>query len=84
MASFIGLASLVIGLVIVSIIVGAILPTGLGRLANSSNDSRMVNTDSTSKSLFNQLPLFIIIAIIIGVFASILASTKSNQRGNRE
>lgn len=65
---------MVVGLALVAIVIGAILPTGLGFLANSSlsTSNAMKNVDASTKSLYNLLPLFIVLGIVFAIIGVVL------------
>lgn len=68
--------TLVIGLAVVAIVIGAILPTGLGTLANSSSGSAMVNVDPSAVALYNQLPIFLVIGIVLAIVGAVFVVFK--------
>lgn len=73
-----GILVMVVGLSLVAIVIGAILPTGLGFLANKSSSNvnvsgnAMKNVDTSTKSLFNLLPLFIVLGIVFTIIGVVL------------
>jgi hypothetical protein len=61
--------------VVLLIIVGALLPTGLGTIANGSIGSKMVNVDSTSKAIYaniNIIAIIVIILVFLGIAIGVL------------
>ena len=63
---------MVVGLALVAIVIGAILPTGLGFLANSTSGNAMKNVDASTKGLYNLLPLFITLGIVFAIIGVVL------------
>ena len=51
--------------VVLLIILGALLPTGLGTVANGSIGSKMTNVDSTSKAIYSNINIIAIIVVIL-------------------
>ena len=69
--------------VVLMIVVGALLPTGLGTVANGSTGSKMLNVDSTSKSIYSNINIIAIIVIIIMFIAIAYGVIKHvEHRGN--
>ena len=52
-------------LVIFLIIMGNLLPTGLGSLANGSTGTKMLNVDSGTKGLYSNINLLTVVVIIV-------------------
>jgi len=73
-----GMVAAIIGagilLVVFAIIIGSLLPTGLGTIANGSLGSKMVNVDSGSKALYNNINLLVIVVVIVLLVGVILAT----------
>jgi len=67
-----GIMVMVVGLALVAIVIGAILPTGLGFLANSTSGNAMKNVDASTKGLYNLLPLFITLGIVFAIIGVVL------------
>lgn len=63
--------------VVLMIIIGALLPTGLGTVANGSIGSKMTNVDSTSKGIYSNINVIAIIVIIIFFIAIAYGAFKS-------
>jgi len=62
-------------LVIFLIIMGNLLPVGLGTYANGSAvGTKMVNVDSGTKGLYNNVPIIVIITLIVLVVAVMLSA----------
>lgn len=73
--SLIGLA---IGLVMLLYVVANTFPNSLGTIANSTSGSAMTNVDAGTKGLYGLIPLFSVIAIVIGVaFAAMSMKSKN-------
>lgn len=63
----------VVGLAIAAYFISALQPTSLGTLANSSTGNAMKNVDATTKSLFNNYPLLIVLVTFTALAALALA-----------
>ena len=67
-------------LVVFAIIIGNLLPTGLGSVANGSIGSKMTNVDSSTKGLYNNINLLLVLAIIVLVIAVVLGALHRSGR----
>lgn len=80
--SVIAIIVVVVGLSIAAYFISALQPTSLGTLANSTTGNAMKNVDATSKSLYANYPLLIILVTFTALASLALAVlVKSFARG---
>ena len=66
--------------VVLLIIIGALLPTGLGTVANGSTGTKMLNVDSTTKAIYSNINIIAIIVIILIFLAIAIGVLKHEGR----
>ena len=66
--------------VVLLIIIGALLPTGLGTIANGSTGSKMTNVDSTTKAIYSNINIIAVIVVILIFLAIAIGVLKHEGR----
>lgn len=71
-----GMTILVIGLTITAILVGSVLISGLGSLANGTKGTACTNCSATTKTLLPNIEIFIVIGVLLAVIGGAIAAFK--------
>lgn len=69
-----GIPVLVIGLVVAAILIGSILVSSVGLLANATKGTNCVNCQATTKTLLQNTELFIVLAVMLGIIGAGIAA----------
>ena len=77
MADFRGMVILIVGLSIGAILIGSILVSSVGTLANNTAGSACTNCQATTKTLFQNTEIFIVIAVLLAIIGGGIAAFSS-------
>lgn len=76
MVELTGMVILIVGLAIGAILIGSVLVTSVGTLANQTKGTACFNCQATTKTLFQNTEIFIVIAILLAIIGGGIAAFK--------
>lgn len=69
-----GIVVLIIGLVIAALLIGSILVSSIGTLANATKGTACVNCQATTKTMLQNTEIFLVIAVFLAIIGAGIAA----------